>query len=109
MILYMESWTWSMQYWTSEELDSVFQLSTQLLSFLAWWIVDVIHVIAAANIVVSWGRGEDGQLGLGDAEDRFSPTQVSALDEQQIVSVTCGADHATAYSEALKQVYSWGW
>ncbi|KAL0449881.1 UNVERIFIED_CONTAM: Ultraviolet-B receptor UVR8 [Sesamum latifolium] len=37
-----------------------------------------------------WGEGEDGQLGHGDAEDRFSPTQLSALDGQEIVSVTSG-------------------
>ncbi|KAL6542382.1 Ultraviolet-B receptor uvr8 [Orobanche minor] len=61
------------------------------------------------NVVCSWGRGEDGQLGHGDAEDRFSPTQLSALDDQEIVSVTCGADHTTAYSESQFQVYSWGW
>lgn len=69
------------------------------------------HSVAllSGNVVCSWGRGEDGQLGLGDAEDRFSPTQVSALDGQEIVSVTCGADHTTAYSEGFKQVYSWGW
>ncbi|KAM3270288.1 ultraviolet-B receptor UVR8 isoform X1 [Capsicum chacoense] len=69
------------------------------------------HSVAllSGNVVCSWGRGEDGQLGLGDAEDRFSPTQVSALDGQEIVSVTCGADHTTSYSEGFKQVYSWGW
>lgn len=64
---------------------------------------------AAGNVVCSWGRGEDGQLGHGDAEDRFSPTQLSALDDQEIVSVTSGADHTTAYSESQVQVYSWGW
>lgn len=57
----------------------------------------------------SWGRGEDGQLGHGDAEDRLSPTQLSALDGYEIVSVTCGADHTTAYSESCMEVYSWGW
>ncbi|CAN4097089.1 unnamed protein product [Withania somnifera] len=69
------------------------------------------HSVAllSGNVVCSWGRGEDGQLGLGDAEDRFSPTQVRALDGQEVVSVTCGADHTTAYSEGFKQVYSWGW
>ncbi|XP_073124189.1 ultraviolet-B receptor UVR8 [Henckelia pumila] len=69
------------------------------------------HSVAllSGNVVCSWGRGEDGQLGLGDAEDRFSPTQVSALDGQEIVSVTCGADHTTAYSDSLLQVFSWGW
>lgn len=67
-----------------------------------------IH-FTAGNVVCSWGRGEDGQLGHGDAEDRISPTQVTALDGQDIVSVSCGADHSTAYSESSKQVYSWGW
>ncbi|CAI9753039.1 unnamed protein product [Fraxinus pennsylvanica] len=61
------------------------------------------------NVICSWGRGEDGQLGHGDAEDRLSPTSLSALDGQEIVSVTCGADHTTAYSESQMQVYSWGW
>ncbi|KAJ0879526.1 putative regulator of chromosome condensation 1/beta-lactamase-inhibitor protein II [Helianthus annuus] len=38
------------------------------------------HSVAllSGNIVCSWGRGEDGQLGHGDAEDRLSPTQLSA-------------------------------
>ncbi|KAH9668667.1 Ultraviolet-B receptor UVR8 [Citrus sinensis] len=69
------------------------------------------HSVAllSGNIVCSWGRGEDGQLGHGDAEDRLSPTQLSALDGHEIVSVTCGADHTTAYSESCMQVYSWGW
>ncbi|KAL0343235.1 UNVERIFIED_CONTAM: Ultraviolet-B receptor UVR8 [Sesamum angustifolium] len=69
------------------------------------------HSVAllSGGVVCSWGRGEDGQLGHGDAEDRFSPTQLSALDGQEIVSVTSGADHTTAYSESQLQVYSWGW
>lgn len=66
-------------------------------------------VFVAGNIVCSWGRGEDGQLGHGDAEDRPSPTQLSALDGHDIVSVTCGADHTIAYSESRMEVYSWGW
>ncbi|KAK3211431.1 hypothetical protein Dsin_016137 [Dipteronia sinensis] len=69
------------------------------------------HSVAllSGNIVCSWGRGEDGQLGHGDAEDRLSPTQLSALDGHEIVSVTCGADHTTAYSVSSMEVYSWGW
>ncbi|KAJ8769146.1 hypothetical protein K2173_000921 [Erythroxylum novogranatense] len=69
------------------------------------------HSVAllSGNIVCSWGRGEDGQLGHGDAEDRLSPTQLSALNGHEIVSVTSGADHTTAYSESRKEVYSWGW
>ncbi|EOA13376.1 hypothetical protein CARUB_v10026414mg [Capsella rubella] len=69
------------------------------------------HSVAllSGDIVCSWGRGEDGQLGHGDAEDRPSPTQLSALDGHQIVSVTCGADHTVAYSQSGMEVYSWGW
>ncbi|CAN1787591.1 Ultraviolet-B receptor UVR8 [Linum perenne] len=69
------------------------------------------HSVAllSGNVVCSWGRGEDGQLGHGDAEDRLSPTQLSRLDGHQIVSLTCGADHTTAYSESPSEVYSWGW
>jgi len=59
--------------------------------------------------VCSWGRGEDGQLGHGDAEDRYSPVQLSALDGLEVNSITCGADHTLAYSGQHLQVYSWGW
>ncbi|CAA6660402.1 unnamed protein product [Spirodela intermedia] len=55
------------------------------------------------------GTGEDGQLGHGDAGDRLLPTVIGALVGQDIVSVTCGADHTTAYSESGLQLYSWGW
>ncbi|GMY12552.1 ultraviolet-B receptor UVR8 isoform X2 [Fagus crenata] len=69
------------------------------------------HSVAllSGNIVCSWGRGEDGQLGHGDAEDRLLPTQLSALDDHEIVSITCGADHTIAYSQSRVEVYSWGW
>lgn len=69
------------------------------------------HSVAllSGDVVCSWGRGEDGQLGHGDAEDRMLPTQLSALDGHEITSVTCGADHTTAFSESRMQVYSWGW
>ncbi|KAK6259177.1 hypothetical protein SCA6_013651 [Theobroma cacao] len=69
------------------------------------------HSVAllSGNVVCSWGRGEDGQLGHGDAEDRLSPTQLSALDGHEIISVICGADHTTAYSLSRGEVYSWGW
>ena len=69
----------------------------------------ILWIFAAGNVVCSWGRGEDGQLGHGDAEDRYIPTKLSALDGQEIVSVTCGADHTTAFSESRMQMYSWGW
>ncbi|RZB94496.1 Ultraviolet-B receptor UVR8 [Glycine soja] len=52
------------------------------------------------NVVCSWGRVEDGQLGHGDTDDRLLPTKLSALDGQDIICVTCGADHTMARSES---------
>lgn len=65
--------------------------------------------LTAGNVVCSWGRGEDGQLGHGDTDDRLLPTKLSAFDGQDIVSVTCGADYTVARSKSGKDVYSWGW
>lgn len=69
------------------------------------------HSVAllSENVFCSWGRGEDGQLGHGDAEDRLLPTHLSGLDGHEIASVTCGADHTIAYSNSRSEVYSWGW
>ncbi|KAG8044846.1 hypothetical protein GUJ93_ZPchr0769g2648 [Zizania palustris] len=36
--------------------------------------------LLAGNVLCSWGRGEDGQLGHGDAEDRLVPTVLSGFD-----------------------------
>jgi alpha-tubulin suppressor-like RCC1 family protein len=63
----------------------------------------------ADNLVCSWGRGEDGQLGHGDAEERHLPTIISGLCDAEISSITCGSDHTTAYSNLTKTLYSWGW
>lgn len=60
-------------------------------------------------MVCSWGRGEDGQLGHGDSEDRPVPTVLTSFDVPRITSVICGADHTTAYSDDEMQLYSWGW
>lgn len=64
---------------------------------------------AAGDIVCSWGRGEDGQLGHGDADERHFPTIISSLEDCEISSITCGADHTIARSDARATVYSWGW
>ncbi|KAG4998864.1 hypothetical protein JHK87_019936 [Glycine soja] len=60
------------------------------------------HSVAllTGNVVCSWGRVEDGQLGHGDTDDRLLPTKLSALDGQDIICVTCGADHTMARSES---------
>lgn len=58
---------------------------------------------------MAWGRGEDGQLGLGDAQERSSPTLVPALTGAQINMIACGAEYSMAVSTENKQLLSWGW
>ncbi|KAK2986864.1 hypothetical protein RJ640_009598, partial [Escallonia rubra] len=46
--------------------------------------------------VYTWGKGANGQLGLGDADDRNSPTLVEALRDRQVESITCGSTSTAA-------------
>jgi alpha-tubulin suppressor-like RCC1 family protein len=66
-------------------------------------------VPADCNVVASWGRGEDGQLGHGDAEQCDAPVPVSALVGKDISAICCGAEYTVAVSDTHRQVYSWGW
>jgi alpha-tubulin suppressor-like RCC1 family protein len=59
--------------------------------------------------VVTFGRGDDGQLGHGDADERLKPTTVAAFAGAEVDVVVCGAEHSVALSKRQKQVYSWGW
>lgn len=59
--------------------------------------------------MASWGRGEDGQLGHGDAEERTRPQAIFALAGRSISSVHCGAEYSLAVSRSRKEIYSWGW
>lgn len=43
--------------------------------------------------VFSWGRGEDGQLGIGDTSDLQEPTFVDALRGVGVGQIACGSGH----------------
>ncbi|RLN86543.1 hypothetical protein BBJ28_00001485 [Nothophytophthora sp. Chile5] len=57
--------------------------------------------------VYSWGRGEDGQLGLGDTSDQHRPVPIDALQERRIVQIACGSGHTVVLTEE-GEVYTWG-
>lgn len=59
--------------------------------------------------VFVFGEGEDGQLGLGDAEKRLAPKLLEALANEWIDDVCCGAEHTIAMSRRNNRVFSWGW
>jgi len=57
--------------------------------------------------VFSWGRGDNGRLGLGGNGNESSPVCVSDFDGMEISSISCGAEHSGAVS-ADGQLYCWG-
>ncbi|EFJ39741.1 hypothetical protein VOLCADRAFT_70529 [Volvox carteri f. nagariensis] len=65
--------------------------------------------ILSCGIVTSWGRGEDGQLGHGQADECLAPKAISTLTDAGIESVVCGAEYTIAVAPSRGQVYSWGW
>lgn len=56
--------------------------------------------------VYSWGRGEDGQLGIGDTSDQDVPTYVDALRGVGVKEIACGSGH-TVVLTGEGEVYTW--
>ncbi|KAL2333184.1 hypothetical protein Fmac_014397 [Flemingia macrophylla] len=55
-----------------------------------------VAVLTSAGSVYTWGKGESGQLGLGDTEDRYTPCFVEALRDRQVDTITCGPSFTAA-------------
>ncbi|KAB1211373.1 Ultraviolet-B receptor UVR8 [Morella rubra] len=55
-----------------------------------------IAVLTSSGRVYTWGKGANGQLGLGDIEDRNSPSLVVALRDRQVESIACGSSFTAA-------------
>ena len=47
-----------------------------------------------SGAVYAFGRGQYGQLGVGDREPRFGPTRIEALRDVHVISVAAGRDHS---------------
>ncbi|KAL2610465.1 hypothetical protein R1flu_029038 [Riccia fluitans] len=58
--------------------------------------------------VLAWGAGEDGQLGLGNSEDRHRVSVVEALSSVTIVGVVAGSRNSVAFSDE-GELHTWGW
>ncbi|PRQ55378.1 putative chromatin regulator PHD family [Rosa chinensis] len=55
-----------------------------------------VAVLTSRTEVYTWGKGANGRLGLGDTEDKFSPTLVEALRDKQVKSIVCGTNFTAA-------------
>lgn len=51
-----------------------------------------IAALTSGGRVYTWGKGANGQLGLGNIEDRNSPTLVDALRDRKVESIACGSN-----------------
>lgn len=65
--------------------------------------------VDASGVLYMWGRGVNGQLGLGDAiNHQPSPAAVEDMPDKS-QSVACGMAHTLAVTMGSGDVYSWGW
>ncbi|KAM9365376.1 E3 ISG15--protein ligase HERC5-like [Pholidichthys leucotaenia] len=63
--------------------------------------------LSVSGGVFSWGRNDCGQLGLGDTQDRHTPTSVHCLNMKKTVHISCGKDH-TAILTKHGAVFTFG-
>uniref|UniRef100_A0A3P9LC48 Probable E3 ubiquitin-protein ligase HERC4 n=1 Tax=Oryzias latipes TaxID=8090 RepID=A0A3P9LC48_ORYLA len=63
--------------------------------------------LSVSGSVFGWGRNDCGQLGLGDSQDRCTPTSVDSLNLKKTTSIFCGKDH-TAILTKHGTVFTFG-
>ncbi|PKA55404.1 Ultraviolet-B receptor UVR8 [Apostasia shenzhenica] len=55
-----------------------------------------VAVLTSKTEVYTWGKGANGRLGHGDADDRSTPCLVEALKDKQVRNVVCGTNFTAA-------------
>ncbi|ESR43646.1 hypothetical protein CICLE_v10010970mg [Citrus x clementina] len=55
-----------------------------------------VAVLTSGGSVYTWGKNANGQLGLGDSQERETPTFVEALRDREVESVVCGSSITAA-------------
>nr|AFK46714.1 unknown [Lotus japonicus] len=58
--------------------------------------------------IIAWGSGEDGQLGIGNNEDKEWVCVVQALASRSVRSVVAGSRNSLAICDDGK-LFTWGW
>ncbi|KAG6392632.1 hypothetical protein SASPL_146856 [Salvia splendens] len=64
--------------------------------------------MASKTAVIAWGSGEDGQLGIGNNEEREWVCTIEALSSEKVCSVVAGSRNSLAICEDGK-LFTWGW
>lgn len=64
--------------------------------------------MASRNAVIAWGSGEDGQLGIGNNEEKEWVCSIKALESEKVSSVVAGSRNSLAICEDGR-LFTWGW
>ncbi|XP_060191431.1 ultraviolet-B receptor UVR8-like [Lycium barbarum] len=64
--------------------------------------------MASRTAVIAWGSGEDGQLGIGNNEEKEWVCTIKALKSEKVSSVVAGSRNSLAICEDGK-LFTWGW
>ncbi|OVA20449.1 Regulator of chromosome condensation [Macleaya cordata] len=67
-----------------------------------------VHMASKNLIILAWGSGEDGQLGIGDNEEKEWVCSVKSLQSEKVSSVVAGSRNSLAICEDGK-LFTWGW
>ncbi|MEM7061086.1 MAG: Ig-like domain-containing protein [Pseudomonadota bacterium] len=67
----------------------------------------VSYAISDTGALYAWGFNTNGQLGLGDQDERLVPTLVEALSDETVVAISSGTSY-TLVLTADGQVYGFG-
>ncbi|XP_077236144.1 ultraviolet-B receptor UVR8-like [Tasmannia lanceolata] len=59
-------------------------------------------------IILAWGSGEDGQLGIGNSEEKDLVCSIKALQKEKVSSLVAGSRNSLAICEDGK-LFTWGW
>jgi alpha-tubulin suppressor-like RCC1 family protein len=57
--------------------------------------------------VHAWGNGANGRLGLGDLSDHTEACWISALEDEVVTDIQCGASHSVVLTSS-GAIYTWG-
>ena len=70
---------------------------------------DLKRDTAASNAIFAFGRNGNGQLGLGDTDDRREPTLLAPepFEGFRVTTIACGGNHVLARSQH-GEVFAWG-
>jgi RCC1 and BTB domain-containing protein len=69
------------------------------------WLDSRLETLPESIAIYTWGRGEDGQLGLGDTNDQHEPVLVDLPGT--VKQISCGSGH-TVILDRKGQVFTWG-